>query len=103
MTKELREQIKAILLKLESWYDQWNIDDCGILWWEQCINALAELYEQEITEAERRGSADMLKRIKELQFWLLPNKSFTNKPADGAYNLAIDHCEQKITLFLQSL
>ena len=33
-------------MELESAYDQWNIDDGGIIWWEQCVDELFNLFQK---------------------------------------------------------
>jgi hypothetical protein len=41
---ELREQLRVILLKLESSYDHGNIDDLGIIGADECIDELIDLF-----------------------------------------------------------
>ena len=64
-TKTPREKIKEILLKLESAYDQWNIDDGWIFGWEQCIIALETLIE----EARQEAREEMITYISKHQWW----------------------------------
>lgn len=63
-TKTLREQIKEILLKLESAYDQWNIDDGWIIWWEWCSNELETLLEEARQEMKEKCVEKLKQREK---------------------------------------